>query len=86
MKDELPQCFSDGQFNDCIEVEHPERYQWLVELIGANLADPNLRLRKVLIEERLFNSKFTYYDSGLWRLPPALHQLCSDAEVKLNGY
>ena len=39
--------------------------QWLVELIGANLTDHNFRLRKVLIEERLFNSELTYYDDHI---------------------
>ena len=63
IKDELPQCFPDGQYDDYIELSHPERYQWLVDLVGTNLADPNFCLRKVLIEERLFNSEFTYHDS-----------------------
>ena len=85
---ELSQCFPNGQYNDSVEVESPERYEWLIKLIGANLLNHNyFRLRKVIIEERIFqvtDSSLPRHLRHLWELPSALHKLCNDAEVTLE--
>ena len=84
-EEELPLCFPYGQYIDHIEVAYPERYAWLSELIGANLPDHNIfRLRKVMIEERIFGLRAFRYHRHLWELPSALRKLCNDAELTLE--